>query len=96
MIKALLKAPSHKEVGFLLVGVDVLGDPLRQKMNRRKQRDNPDRFFENLSGFILFCSINWNLLNQIVNRYILAVLHQFVITILVNGIKKTIQAITIA
>ena len=44
MIKALLKAPSHKEVGFLLVWVDVLGDPLRPKMNRRKQRDNPDRF----------------------------------------------------
>ena len=38
----------------------------------------------------------WNLLNHIVNRYVLAVLHQFVITILVNGIKKTIQAITIA
>ena len=44
----------------------------------------------------LICSTNWNLVNQIVNRYVLAVLHQFVITILVNGIKKTIQAITIA
>ena len=35
------KAASHKEVWIFLVGVDVLGDPLRQKMNRRKQRITP-------------------------------------------------------
>ena len=39
---------SHKEVWIFLVGVDVLGDPLRQNLIRRKQRDNPDR---SLSGF---------------------------------------------
>ena len=44
---------SHKEVGFLLVGVDVLGDPLRQNFIRRKQRDNPDRFSRSVGE--LFC-----------------------------------------
>ena len=35
---------SLKEVGFLLVGVDVLGDPLRQKLIRRKQKLTPTDF----------------------------------------------------
>ena len=39
---------SHKEVGFLLVGVDALGDPLRQKFDPQKTKNNPD----SLSGFI--------------------------------------------
>ena len=52
MKKSPPKQTSHKEVGFLLVGVDVLGDPLRQKLIRRKQRDNPDRFLKICRGYL--------------------------------------------
>ena len=54
------KAGSHKEVGFLLVGVDVLGDPLRQKFDTQKAKNNPDRFFKKSVG--VYYSIIWYLL----------------------------------
>ena len=50
--KAAEKATSHKDVGFLLVGVDVLGDPLSPKINPQKTKRIPRQIFKNLSGFV--------------------------------------------
>ena len=66
----LKKAASHKDV----CPTHGRGDPsvargrsknapTDKKLNRRKQRDNPDRFL-GLSGFTLFCSTNWNLVTR--------------------------------
>ena len=42
---------------MFLVGVDVLGDPLRQKFDTQKAKRYPDRFFQGLSGLMLFLDI---------------------------------------
>ena len=49
------KATSHKDVGFLLVGVDVLGDPLRQKFNTQKAKNNPRQIFKVCRGILWNC-----------------------------------------
>ena len=48
---------------MFLVGVDVLGDPLRQKFDTQKTKNNPDRFLKVCRGsFILFDKLKFDML----------------------------------
>ena len=67
--KARQSRASHQEVGFLLVGVDVLGDPLRQKLNCRKQR-TPRQIYKKSIGVsvILLFLYRYIIYSQIFTR----------------------------